>query len=145
MPEQTITTQLGVEDGERFQRLRAELGVGSFGLNHVVLQPGQRGRIHAHEHQEEVYIVLEGTLTLIVDGVTYELKPGGVARVAPDSRRQLVNHHIHPLSLIAIGGMVAHEHAGRDGVVFTDWEGPAVGKPQDTPMPDDLPEAELIG
>ena len=37
---------------ERFQRLREPLGVRSFGINLIRLQPGQRGRIHRHERQE---------------------------------------------------------------------------------------------
>ena len=49
-------------------RCGAELGVESFGLNLMLLEPGQRGRVHRHERQEEVYIVLEGTLTLELDG-----------------------------------------------------------------------------
>ena len=51
--------------GERFERLRQQLGVSTFGLNQIVLQPGQRGRIHRHARQEEVYLVLDGTLTLL--------------------------------------------------------------------------------
>jgi hypothetical protein len=35
--------------GERFQSLRRELGVESFGMNLITLQPRERGRIHAHE------------------------------------------------------------------------------------------------
>jgi len=37
-------------------------------MNLIVLQPGQRGRIHAHDTQEEVYLVLEGVLTLLIEG-----------------------------------------------------------------------------
>src|SRR4051812_3609348 len=48
---------------ERFLPLRRMLGVTSFGLNQILLRPGQRGRIHRHTRQEEVYIVLAGTLT----------------------------------------------------------------------------------
>jgi uncharacterized cupin superfamily protein len=39
---------------ERFQSLRRELGVQSFGINLMRLEAGQRGRIHRHERQEEV-------------------------------------------------------------------------------------------
>ncbi len=65
--------------GERFQGLRRELGVSSFGMNLVVLQSGQRGRIHAHEHQEEVYLVLEGELTLLIEEAEHKLGPDDVA------------------------------------------------------------------
>ncbi|MGO9761914.1 MAG: cupin domain-containing protein, partial [Solirubrobacteraceae bacterium] len=66
MPDTEIAiAQLQRDSGERFQALRRELGVSTFGMNLIVMAPGQRGRIHAHEQQEEVYIVLEGQLTLI--------------------------------------------------------------------------------
>jgi uncharacterized cupin superfamily protein len=47
------------DSGDRFQSLRRPLGVHSFGMNLIVLQPRQRLRVHAHEQQEEVYLVLE--------------------------------------------------------------------------------------
>src|SRR5437016_13670748 len=55
------------ETGERFVSLRRALGVTSFGLNQITLQPGQRGRIHRHREQEEVYLVLRGSLTVAVE------------------------------------------------------------------------------
>src|SRR3954452_22065676 len=87
----TRTTRLQEEAESRFVRLRAELGVTSFGLNQIVLHPGQRGRIHAHERQEEVYLVLDGTLSLLVKGEESTHEQGEPARVAPAGRRQLVN------------------------------------------------------
>src|SRR3954452_25215441 len=89
-------------DGEdRFQRLRQELGVSTFGLNLLRLRPGERSRIHRHLHQEEVYLVLDGTLTLLVEEEPRELGRGEFARVGPDVRRQLVNRHPEALLLIA--------------------------------------------
>src|SRR3954471_17627436 len=98
----TSFTTLDLDHDERFQRLRAELGASAFGLNLIVLRPGQRGRVHAHEHQEEVYIVLEGTLTLELEGEQRTLARGEAARVAPDVRRRLVNRHPERLALLAI-------------------------------------------
>ncbi len=127
---------LGLED--RFQRLRAELGVESFGLNLMHLAPGQRGRIHRHERQEEVYVVLHGTLTVELEGgERHELARGGLARVAPEVRRQLVNRGAEPVRFLAIGGAGPHE--GRDGVAYAAWEETEGRPPQDVPLPDDLP------
>ncbi|HEY2441212.1 MAG TPA: hypothetical protein VGI07_13335, partial [Solirubrobacteraceae bacterium] len=58
-------TKLDPDSGDRFVPLRRQLGVTSFGMNQIVLQPGQRGRIHLHQRQEEVYLVLEGELALV--------------------------------------------------------------------------------
>jgi uncharacterized cupin superfamily protein len=130
---------LGLED--RFQRLRAEIGVESFGLNLMHLAPGQQGRIHRHRHQEEVYVVLEGTLTVVLDGgERHDLDRGAVIRVAPEVRRQLVNRGGAPARFLAIGGASPHE--GRDGVAFEAWEETDGRAPQDVPLPADLPAGE---
>jgi uncharacterized cupin superfamily protein len=126
------------DSGERFQPLRRELGVSSFGMNLIVLGPRERGRIHAHERQEEVYVVLEGQLTLLVEGVGHVLGPDRVARVGPAVRRQLVNAGQERVVLLALGG--SGEHAGRDGQAWASWEDDSPGRPpQEVPLPGDLP------
>ena len=123
---------------DRFQRLRAELGVGTFGLNLIRLGPRQRGRIHAHERQEEVYVVLSGTLTLATgDGEEEQLGPNACARVAPGVRRQLINRGRERCVFLAMGG--AEEHNGRDGIAFDAWDAPEGRPPADVPLPQDLP------
>ena len=137
----TATARLQPDPEDRFVRLRAELGVTSFGLNQIVLRPGQRGRIHSHERQEEVYLVLEGTLTLLVEDSPTELGEGELIRVAPGIRRQLVNRGPRRLVLLALGG--AGEHQGRDGEAFASWSDEHPVSPQELPMPPDLDPAEL--
>jgi uncharacterized cupin superfamily protein len=125
--------------GERFQTLRRELGVESFGINLMRLEPGQRGRIHRHERQEEVYVVLEGELTLVVDGEEETLAVNELARVAPERRRQLLNRGSAPARVLALGG--AGDHVGRDGTAWSSWDEPdSAGRPpQEVPLPEDLP------
>jgi uncharacterized cupin superfamily protein len=128
------------DSGDRFQSLRSELGVSSFGMNVIVLQPGERGRIHAHEHQEEVYLVLEGELTLMVEGEESALGPDRLARVGPPVRRQLVNAGPQRVVLLALGG--SGEHVGRDGLAWESWDDESPGRPpQEVPLPQDLPSA----
>jgi uncharacterized cupin superfamily protein len=143
MEQGTATTRLEADPDDRFVRLRAALGVSSFGLNQIVLRPGQRGRIHRHEHQEEVYLVLDGTLTLLVEGDETTLERGELIRVGPELRRQLVNRGPETLSLLALGG--AGEHDGRDGLAYADWDATDAVSPRDLPLPEDLPEAERRG
>jgi uncharacterized cupin superfamily protein len=125
------------DPGERFVQLRRQLGVTSFGINELVLEPGQRGRIHSHERQEEVYLVLEGTLTLFVDAEEHSVPSGELVRVAPELRRQLLNRGPDRLVLVALGG--DGEHQGRDGVAYADWDSPEGVSPQELPLPEDLP------
>jgi mannose-6-phosphate isomerase-like protein (cupin superfamily) len=117
-------------------RLRQALGVTSFGINQMVLQPGQRMRIHRHRHQEEVYLVLEGTLTVAIEGEEAELGHGELLRVAPDVRRQLINYGPRRVLLLAFGGATQHE--GRDAEAFAAWQDQTGAGPQDVPLPDDL-------
>ena len=132
--------RLDFDTPERFVALRRQLGVTSFGLNQLVLQPGQRGRIHRHAEQEEVYLVLDGTLALLVEGEEQTLERGGLVRIAPSVRRQLLNRGPARLVLLALGG--SGEHAGRDGEAFATWEDEHGVSPQELPLPDDLPPGE---
>jgi uncharacterized cupin superfamily protein len=130
-------TQIDFDSGERFQRLRAELGVTTFGLNLILLQPGQAGRIHRHEHQEEVYLVLDGELSLYVESEEHVLGQGALARVAPNVRRQLVNRRPRRVVLLALGG--ATDHTGRDGVAYPSWDATEGASPQEIALPADVP------
>jgi len=127
---------LDLDGKDRFQALRRELGLSAFGLNLLRLRPRQQGRIHRHERQEEVYLVLEGTLTLEVESEPRELARGELARVAPGVRRRLSNRGDEPLAVLAIGG--AERHEGRDGTAFTDWDDEEGASPQEIPLPEDL-------
>jgi uncharacterized cupin superfamily protein len=98
---------------QRFQRLRGAIGVTSFGINLIVLEPGQRGRVHRHG-------------------------PWELVRVGPEVRRQLVNRGSRRLVLLALGGR--GEHAGRDGIAWADWDEAGDGRPpQEVPLPEDEP------
>jgi len=110
--------------------------VTSFGINQIVLRPGQRGRIHRHQRQEEVYLVLEGNLTLLIEQDEHTLAEGELIRLAPELRRQLVNRGPGRLVLLAMGG--AGDHHGRDGEAFASWDQDVGVPPQDLPLPADL-------
>jgi uncharacterized cupin superfamily protein len=132
--------RLEPDPDDRFVSLRRQLGVTSFGINQIVLRSGERGRVHRHARQEEVYLVLEGELALLVEGDEHTLDVGELARVAPDVRRQLVNRGPERLVLLALGG--TGEHQGRDGEAFVDWAAQEGASPQEVPLPEDLPPGE---
>ena len=141
MEDGTARARLDPRTEERFLPLRRQLGVSSFGINQLVLAPGQRGRIHRHERQEEVYIVLEGRLTVLVEGVENELAAGELMRVAPRLRRQLVNRGPGRVLLLALGG--EGEHRGREGEAFASWDQERGVTPQELALPSDLDPSEL--
>jgi uncharacterized cupin superfamily protein len=128
---------------ERFVSLRRALGVTSFGINQMRLAPGERGRIHRHEHQEEVYLVLRGRLTVEVEGEEHDLAEGDLLRVSPELRRRVMNRGPAACVVLALGG--AGDHNGRDGLAYTDWDDAEPRPPQEIPLPDDLPAEGLRG
>ena len=73
--------------------VRRSLGVSSFGINAVELPPGESIPEHdetGRDH-EEVFLVLEGAPTLVVEGVDHPLRRGSYARLDPALRRTVRN------------------------------------------------------
>jgi len=131
-------TSINTNNSERFQSLRRELGVAGFGMNAITLAPRQRGRIHTHEHQEEVFLVLDGELTIAIEGDEQAVGRNGLVRVPAGVRRQLVNRGTTTLLLVALGA--DGEHVGRDARAWESWDEAGNGRtPQDVPLPADLP------
>lgn len=114
-----------------------DLGVSTFGLNLVLLRGGQRMRIHRHRRQEEVYVVVRGVLTLLIEQEEHTLEVGDVARVAPPVRRQLVNQGTELCVILAMGA--AEPHDGRDAEAFLGWDDEHGLEPRDVPLPGDVP------
>jgi quercetin dioxygenase-like cupin family protein len=131
-------TIINTHNAERFQSLRRELGVAGFGMNAITLAPRQRGRIHSHDRQEEVFLVLDGELTIGIEGEEQTVAKNGLVRVPAGVRRQLVNRGSSALLLLALGA--DGEHVGRDGRAWESWDEDGEGRtPQEVPLPADLP------
>jgi uncharacterized cupin superfamily protein len=93
--------------GGAMKRVRAGLGVKSFGMQVVDLPPNLDAypeHDHSGEGQEEVYTLLEGAAVLEAGGETYELRPGMFARVGPGERRKFVTKD-QPARILCLGGV----------------------------------------
>jgi quercetin dioxygenase-like cupin family protein len=89
-----------------FRRVRAGLGVTSFGLAVMDFPPNYGDypeHDQVHDNQEEVYTVLSGRATLSVGGEEHELVPGVWARVGPAEKRKIVTGD-QTARVLAIGG-----------------------------------------
>jgi len=73
--------------------LREPLGLTNVGFSVRTMDPGETGKEHDHGHddQEEVYFLVEGALTVTVDGETIALEPGDALRVSPGATRLVQN------------------------------------------------------
>lgn len=140
MGSEVTRARLDAEPENRFARLGRELGLSALGFNVITLEPRQRLRIHVHADQEEVYAVLEGALTLVVEGEETTYATGDVVRVPPPLKRQIVNRGPDRLRLIAVGG--AGEHERWDATAYRSWDNDEGGDPRDIPFPEDLPANE---
>ena len=77
--------------GGGMRRVRAGLGVTSFGMQVIELPPGfsmYPEHDHSHDEQEEVYTALSGRATLAVGSEEHLVEPGVFVRVGPGERRK---------------------------------------------------------
>ena len=83
----------GDEKADGMYFLRDELDAENLGFTVVEADPDWTGMEHDHadEGEEEVYYLVEGEATLVVDDESVELEPGDAVHVAPDATRQIRN------------------------------------------------------
>jgi|SRR5271165_1898495 len=92
--------------GGGFVKARAELGVTSFGMQ-VIRMPADYDDYPEHDHadsgQEEVYLPLEGSGWIDIDGDRVELDEDMFVRVAASTKRKV---HAGPagLKMLVLGG-----------------------------------------
>jgi uncharacterized cupin superfamily protein len=89
----TIRRREDLERSGNWLLARRSLGLGSFGMNLVEIPPGERIPEHdeSDRDQEEVFIVLDGSPSLVVDGREIEMPAGTFARLDPHLSRTVVN------------------------------------------------------
>jgi mannose-6-phosphate isomerase-like protein (cupin superfamily) len=75
-----------------FIKVRAELGITSFGMQIVALPPDAHAypeHDHGTDGQEEVYLVLDGTAEMEIEGERFPLDSETMVRVASGTMRKL--------------------------------------------------------
>lgn len=95
MPTEPLTIR-SIEELERsgsWALARRSLGVSAFGLNVVDIAAGESIPDHDEtgRDQEEVFLTLSGTPTLVVDGADHALPEGTFARLSPEPVRTVRN------------------------------------------------------
>jgi mannose-6-phosphate isomerase-like protein (cupin superfamily) len=92
--------------GGGFVKVRAELGVTSFGMQ-IIRMPANYGDYPEHDHaqdgQEEVYIPLAGSGWIDIEGERVDLDKDVLVRIAAGTKRKV---HSGPqgLEILVIGG-----------------------------------------
>ena len=100
----TIRRREDLERNGNWLLARRSLGLGAFGMNLVEIPPGER--IPEHDEtgrdQEEVFVVLEGSPSLVIDDREIEAPAGTFARLDPHLRRTVVNNGDDPAAVLII-------------------------------------------
>ena len=106
----------GLGDGPGFRKIRRALGVEHFGVNAIVLPPKMESGFHFHDEQEELIVVLDGTLEVrFGDGSSHTLTKGGIARVSAPTHRQYFNPTDQDATIVVVGAKDGY--VGRDAHV----------------------------
>jgi hypothetical protein len=99
----------GIHEG-LVRRARAQLGVTAWGMQVLSLPPNWDGYPeHNHDaeafdpNQEEVYIPLAGSATLVAGDEEFELRPGVMARLGPAQLRRILPGD-EGIRFVALGG-----------------------------------------
>jgi mannose-6-phosphate isomerase-like protein (cupin superfamily) len=92
------------EQTGRWSLARRSLGIASFGLNLVAVEPGYA--IPEHDElardQEEVFVILSGDAVAVLDGRDHPAPEGTFVRVEPHVRRTIRNDGPEPVDLMIV-------------------------------------------
>ena len=106
----------GMGEGPGFRKVRRELGVEAFGVNAIVIPEGYDAGQHYHDEQEELYLVVRGTVEMTFgedESERFTLEPGSLARVDPHTVRRVRNVGTGDATYFIVGGKGGY--VGRDG------------------------------
>jgi uncharacterized cupin superfamily protein len=95
------------DDCERtgnWQLIRRTLALRAFGINIVEISPGERIPEHdeTNREQEEVFFVLSGRPTLVIDGENHPARAGTFARLDPVHSRTISNGGEQPANVLIV-------------------------------------------
>jgi uncharacterized cupin superfamily protein len=101
--------------GIRFRYAGKTLGVSAWGMNVLELEAGFTGypeHDHAKDGQEEVYLLLRGSATLVAGAEHLALEPGVLVRVGPSRRRKILPGP-QGATVLALGGTPGKAYEAR--------------------------------
>jgi uncharacterized cupin superfamily protein len=104
------------ERSGRWSLVRRSLGLGSFGMNLVELEPDDRIPEHdeTEREQEEVFLVIEGEATFVIDGEEHPAPAGTFARLDPEPTRTVVNRGRTRAKILIVSAPLSSGYAPPD-------------------------------
>jgi uncharacterized cupin superfamily protein len=100
-----------------FFKMRRALGTTAFGINEVRVPPAATGTEHdeVETGHEEVYVVLEGAGTFVIDGEDIAVSAGDYLRVDAAATRQVTGGS-QGLRFIVVGAKPQPRYDGRESL-----------------------------
>jgi uncharacterized cupin superfamily protein len=88
----------------KWRLVRKSLGVTSFGMNVTDLEPGEQIPEHdeTERDHEEVFFVLRGSPSIVIDGQRHAAPEGTFVRLDPQPARTVVNDGKEPAQVLII-------------------------------------------
>lgn len=92
------------ETAGNWRLVRRTLELRAFGVNLVEIAPGEQIPEHdeTDRDQEEVFYVLAGSPTLVIDGADHPLRAGTFARLDPEHSRTVRNDGAQPADVLIV-------------------------------------------
>lgn len=106
---QPVVTHVDTIEGAHggiFKPVGSTVGATAFGVNVETFQQGHDAypeHDHASDGQEELYYIISGDATLMIDGKEHKLRAGSVAYVPSGHSRRFTTPD-GPVQILAIGG-----------------------------------------
>lgn len=72
-------------------------------LSHALFRPGQRVSPHSHPDLYEVFYIISGSGTLIVNGTEHAISAGSCFRIDPGEEHELVNAGESDMAVVYFG------------------------------------------
>jgi uncharacterized cupin superfamily protein len=100
----TIASREELERTGNWSLVRRSVDCRSFGVNLVEIPPGESIPEHdeTERDQEELFYVISGRPTLVIDGQEHPAPEGTFARLDPVRRRTVRNHYSEPASVLIV-------------------------------------------
>jgi uncharacterized cupin superfamily protein len=100
----TFTHRDECETNGDWRLIRRTLGLRAFGINLVEIPPGEQIPEHdeIERDQEEVFFIVSGAPTLVVDGEDHPANAGTFGRLDPQHTRTVRNDANEPASVLIV-------------------------------------------
>ena len=83
-------------------------------VKRIVVNPQQRLSYQTHEHRSEHWVVVKGTATCVIEGVTTEVAAGGSIDVDVQDAHRIINEHEDVLVIIEVQ---LGDYLGEDDII----------------------------